>query len=159
LEIAETHLRRALENKNALEDQQTSEVHNVLCALAVQHGKLEVAKVHNQAALKGFARSGHQMGLARALSTAGVLEMLVNQYRPAERMFKKSLTEAEKIGDVAGQIATLLNLSKINFETKHFAASQSNLEQGLALLATQPNPDLHGKYLVNLAAIERIATF
>jgi tetratricopeptide (TPR) repeat protein len=66
------------------------------------------------------------------------------------------LTEAEKIGDVAGQIATLLNLSKINFETKHFAASQSNLEQGLALLATQPNPDLHGKYLVNLAAIERI---
>lgn len=153
---AEIHLRRALENKNALEDQQTAEVHNVLCALAVQHGELELAKIHNQAALKGFSRSGNQMGLARALSTAGVLEMLVNQYRSAERMFKKSLIEAEKIADVTGQIATLLNLSKINFETKHFTASQSNLEQGLALLATQPNPDLHGKYLVNLAAIERI---
>jgi DNA-binding SARP family transcriptional activator len=156
LEGAETHLRRALENKNALEDQQTSEVHNVLCALAVQRGKLEFAKIHNQAALKGFARSGNQMGLARALSTAGVLEMLVNQYRPAERMFKKSLLEAKKIGDTTSQIATLLNLSKVNFETKRFAASQANLEQGLALLETQPNPDLQGKYLVNLAAIERI---
>ncbi len=156
LAASETFLQRALADKNALEDQQTAEVHNVLCVLEVQRGQFASAKIHNQASLKGFARSGYELGLTRALSTAGVLEMLSGQHRAATRMFKRSLETAKKIGDTAGQIATLLNLSKTTFETSHFESSHHYLEQGLELLKTHPDPSLTGSYLVNIAAIERI---
>ncbi len=152
---AESHLRRALAHKNALEDQQTAEVHNVLCVLATQRGQMQEAKKHNLASLKGFARSGHQMGLSRALSTAGVLEMLGGQHRAAMRMFKRSLATSQKIGDAIGQIATLLNLSKSTFETNQFELSHGYLEQGLVLLEQHPNEDLRGSYLVNIAVVER----
>jgi DNA-binding SARP family transcriptional activator len=153
---SEIFLHRALADKNALEDQQTAEVHNVLCVLAVQRGQFANAKIHNQASLKGFARSGQDLGLTRALSTAGVLEMLSGQHRAAIRMFKQSLETAKKIGDTTGQIATLLNLSKSAFETAQFETSHEYLEQGLILLEQHPNEDLRGSYLVNIAAIERI---
>jgi DNA-binding SARP family transcriptional activator len=156
LASAENHLHRALEDKNALEDQQAAEVHNVLCVLAVQHGQFPIAKIHNQASLKGFSRSGQDLGLTRALSTAGVLEMLSGQHRAATRMFKRSLEMAIKLNDTAGQVATLLNLSKTTFETQQFEASHAYLEQGLRLLEIQPDPSLAGSYLVNIAAIERI---
>ncbi len=156
LASAEKFLQRALENKSALEDIQNAEVHNVLCVLAVQRADFHNAKIHNQASLKGFARSGHNSGLTRALSTAGALEMLTGQHRAAERMFKRSLETAQKIGDYASQIATLLNLSKTCFETSRFDASHECLEQGLALLEIHSDPNIMGSYLVNMAAIERI---
>ena len=153
---AETFLQRALEHKNVLEDVQTAETHNVLCVLDVQRNQLQAAKIHNQASLKGFARSGHDLGLTRALSTAGVLEMLGGQHQAAQRMFKRSLELAIKINDTTSQIATLLNLSKTYFETLNLDASHAYLAQGLELLETHPDTALMSSYLVNIAAIERL---
>ncbi|MEY4530354.1 MAG: hypothetical protein RLZZ156_1075 [Deinococcota bacterium] len=152
---AKTYLERALNSKNAITDAQNAEVHNTLCVLAIQQNNLGLGKIHNQKALKGFARSGLQQGLTRALSTAGVLEMLAGQYKAATRMFKRSLENAQSIGDVQSQLATLLNLSKANFETNHPEASRAYLEQGLELLKTNQDPNIEGSYLVNLAALER----
>jgi DNA-binding SARP family transcriptional activator len=155
LEGAQTYLERALQTKNALEDMQTAEVHNVLCFLAVQRNQLALAKTHNQICLKGFARSGHQVGLIRALSTAGVIEMLGGQHRAAVRMFKRSFEVSQKIGDVAGQIAILLNLSHSTIKTCQYDLAHAYLEQGLKLLEQHPNEEFYGSYLVNIASIER----
>jgi DNA-binding SARP family transcriptional activator len=156
LGAAEAHLQRALETKNALEDKQRAEVHNVLCVLNVQRNNTATAKLHNQAALKGFARSGENIGLSRALSTAGVLELLTQQYRPAERMFAKALGMAVQIGDITNQTAILLNLSKAKFETFRYASAHADLLRGLALLEQHPDANVQGSYLVNLAGIERV---
>jgi DNA-binding SARP family transcriptional activator len=156
LAAAESHLHRALETKNALEDKQRAEVHNVLCVLNIQRNNLPAAKQHNQAALKGFARSGENMGLSRALSTAGVLEMLALQYRPAERMFARALEMALQIGDSQNQTAILLNISKAKFETFRYASAHTDLLRGLAILEQHPDPTIEGSYLVNLAGIERV---
>ncbi len=153
---AQTFLDQALAGKSLLTDHHTAELHNVLSMMDLQRGQLQTAKVHNQIALKGFARSGYEIGLSRALSAAGVIEMLSGQYRASERMFKRSLELAERLSDHTGQIATLLNLSKASFETSRFENSHAYLEQGLALLEQHPNEDLRGSYLVNIAAIERI---
>jgi DNA-binding SARP family transcriptional activator len=156
LAAAETHLLRALETKNALEDRQRAEVHNVLCVLDVQRGALATAREHNQAALKGFARSGENIGLTRALSTAGVLEMLAHQHRPAERMFTRALGMAVQLGDITNQTAILLNLSKTKFETFRYQSAHADLLRGLALLEQHPDANIQGSYLVNLAGIERL---
>jgi DNA-binding SARP family transcriptional activator len=153
---AEAHLHRALETKNALDDRQRADVHNVLCALLVQRGQVAQAKLHNQASLKGFARSGEQVGLTQALSTAGVLEMLTQQHRAAERMFARALKMAFEVGDPRSQIAILLNLSKTKFETWRYESAHADLRRGLGILEQCPDPSLEGSYLVNLGAIERI---